>query len=264
MEYLLNTPPTKLARLNAHPRDSLLHFDPIPHTYTVNGEGGYTSVTTWNHSHFKEFDADLVITNMMRSVNWSKSQYYGKTREEIKAGWEQNRDEAATLGTQLHYDIECYYNDALPSSFDWNSRPEIQYFRKFLMDWGSMIPHRTEWMVFDEELKLAGSIDMTFINTDGTLQIYDWKRSKQCLKTSRFGEFSKTECISHLPDTNYWHYSLQLNTYKYIIEKNYGQTVTDMYLVFLHPNNDNGSYKRVKVADLQSEIRELMSLRKKQ
>ena len=96
---------------------------------------------------------------------------------------------------------------------------------------GSILtPYRTEMMVWDKELRLAGSIDMIFENPDGTLQVYDWKRCKNIKKDNRW-QSSTTECISHLPDTNFWHYSLQLNTYKYMLEKNYGKKVTDMYLV---------------------------------
>ena len=116
-------------------------------------------------------------------------------------------------------------------------------------------------MVWDKELKLAGSIDMVFKNDDGTLLIYDWKRCKNIKKDNRF-QSSTTECINHLPDTNFWHYSLQLNTYKYMLEKNYGKKVTGMYLVCLHPNNENKSYIRLKVPHLKTEIEDLMNLRK--
>ena len=44
-----------------------------------------------------------------------------------------------------------------------------------------------------------------------------------------------TPCIKHLQDSNYWHYCLQLNTYKALLEKNYGVKVKDLYLVCLHP-----------------------------
>ena len=47
---------------------------------------------------------------MMSGANWAQSKYHGMTREEIKAQWEANRDAAATAGTALRYDIECYYN----------------------------------------------------------------------------------------------------------------------------------------------------------
>ena len=40
----------------------------------------------------------------------------------------------------------------------------------------------------------TGSIDMTFENSDGTLQIYDWKR---CEEIRHEPEFAKS-CIDHL------------------------------------------------------------------
>ena len=60
--------------------------------------------------------------------------------------------------------------------------------------------------------------------------IYDWKRSKEIKKTDRFMKFATTECIDDIPDTNFWHYSLQLNTYKALLEKCYGKKVTHMRL----------------------------------
>ena len=52
------------------------------------------SVTTWNHSHFAHFDADKIITKMMNGKNWKPGyKYYGKTREEIKKMWDDNRDQ---------------------------------------------------------------------------------------------------------------------------------------------------------------------------
>ena len=102
---------------------------------------------------------------------------------------------------------------------------------------------------------------MIFENPDGTLQIYDWKRCKEIKKENKW-ESAITDCVSHLPDSNFWHYSLQLNTYKWMIEKNYGKKVTNMYLVCLHPNNKNKSYLRYEVPNMSDEIIDLMKLRK--
>jgi len=41
--------------------------------------------------------------------------------------------------------------------------------------------------------------------------------------------------LEHLPDCNYFHYCLQLNLYKYILESEYGMTVSAMYLGVVHP-----------------------------
>ena len=100
---------------------------------------------------------------------------------------------------------------------------------------------------------------MIFENEDGTLQIYDWKRCKEIKKVNAWGKSATTPGIEYIPDTNYWHYCLQLNTYKKILEEKYGKTVTDMYLVCLHPNNKNENYLRFKVVDLQDELEELFS-----
>jgi len=53
------------------------------------------------------------------------------------------------------------------------------------------------------------------------------------------------------------HYSLQLNTYKTILEQKYGTVIRDMFLVCLHPDNANKSYLKIKVADLSEEMRAL-------
>ena len=229
-----------LAKRNPHPRDDHIQFDESTHTYTIDGSSDYVSVTTWNHRHFKHFDADKVIDNMMASRNWPNSKYYGQTREEIKSGWEKNRNEAASAGTKMHFDIECYYNGLEVS----NDSEEYNQFKKYL-EKHTFNAYRTEWTVWDKELKIAGSIDMVYENDDGTLMIYDWKRSKGIIRNKRFEEYSITECINHLPDTNFWHYSLQLNTYKAILERNYNKKVTKMCLVCLYPGQ--GTYKLFEV-----------------
>jgi len=252
MDYLSNQHP--------HPNDNYITFEEGPHIYTIHGDSSYTSVTTFNHQHFEPFNANQIINNMMKSKNWPKSKYYGQTPKEIKAGWEENRVAAATAGTNMHYDIECFYNNIESS----NKSIEYEYFKAFATKFKHLKPYRTEWMIYDKELKLAGSIDMIFENEDGTLSIYDWKRSKEIKKTSSWNKFSKTECIEHIPDTNYWHYCLQLNTYKALLEKNYNKQIKDMYLVCLHPDNKNHSYQRIKVVALNKEISSLFDLRKEQ
>jgi ATP-dependent exoDNAse (exonuclease V) beta subunit len=123
-------------------------------------------------------------------------------------------------------------------------------------------PYRCEWMIFDEDVKIAGSIDFVAENEDGTLTIYDWKRCKEIKKSNRFGGSALTECISHLPDTNYWHYALQLNTYKTILERKYGKKIKKMYLVGLHPNLPN--YQVHAVPELLQEMTDLFALRRTQ
>ena len=252
---------TYLADKHPHERDSRIVFEDEGHKYTIDGEcGKYTSVTTLVHKQFEKFDADAIITKMMASPKWPKNKYFGKTREEIKKMWDDNRDEAAAAGTKMHLDIEYYYNNS-PRE---NDSTEYTYFNNFIK-WTNVIakrspekkltPFRTEWTVFDEDLGLAGSIDMCFIKPDGTIAIYDWKRSKEIKQSSFYVKYSKNPILSHIPDLNYWHYSLQLNVYKRILERKYGKIVSEMCLVCLHPNHKN--YQRISVVDMSADVNEL-------
>ena len=252
-------PPTYLAKLHPHERDSHISFDEGPHIYTIDGDSGFMSVTTWNHSHFPHFNANKIIKKMMNSKNWPNSKYFGMTEDEIKAKWNENGRIASEAGTKMHYDIECYYN-YMDVEVDEDCK-EFNYFLEFDKDHDNLKPYRTEWMVWDKELEFAGSIDMTFIRSDGTIDIYDWKRCKEIKKINKW-ESATTKCVNHLPNSNFWHYSLQLNTYKAILEKNYGVKVGDLYLVCLHPNNKNNNYIKIKCADLSNEVEQLFELRK--
>jgi hypothetical protein len=261
-----------LALKNPHNRDARISFEPVEHKYTIDADPSkpYTSVTTWNHGHFREFDTDNIIKRMMASRNWKQSQYYGMTADAIKAGWDANRDAAAAAGTAMHYNIECHYN-GLPVPAEDAESPEFRYFLQFYADYAAHLsPYRTEWTVFDEAVRISGSIDMVFENLDpatgspdGTLSIYDWKRCKE-IKKVPFGakDYSHNPLIAHIPDTNYWHYCLQLNTYKALLERNYGKRVTDLFLVCLHPDNKNGSYQCIRVVDLQAEVAALFEERR--
>jgi len=270
-----------LSQYAIHPRDALIEFEAGPHKYTCKGEEGYLSVTTWLHSHFKPFDADAVIAKMKLSN--PKCKYYGQTPAEIKAMWDKNRDESAAAGTAMHAAIEGFLGgnpprppmeeertqvaeamDRFPSGASafpvmGGHPPPPTQFDDFVRSHPHLQPYRVEWMIFDEDVRLAGSIDFVALNPDGTLTIYDWKRCKEIKKTNSFGDFAITDCISHLPDTNYWHYALQLNTYKTILERKYDKKVTAMFLVGLHPNFP--SYQIHKVPLLLQEMEDLFALR---
>lgn len=278
----------RLAVVNWHPRDDRIQFEEETHTYTIDGaRKGWTSCTGFLHNFFGHFDADACIAKMMKSPKWYASKYYGMTAEQIKEMWAAKGKASSEAGTRMHLDIEHFYN-AMPyklvkdckrtklaaSKCGWTMEegwagmavdewtpaegPEWNYFLDYQSRHGSQFtPFRTEWLVFDEEHKVAGSIDMVYMKPDGTLAIYDWKRIEE-LKTENKWQ-SGLGPVSHLPDTNYWHYTLQLNVYRYMIQKHYGYKVTDLALVVLHPNNSSWRVARLNV--LEDEVVEMMMSR---
>ena len=242
---------------NKHERDDNIIFIEEGHKYFVNGDDSFISVTTYIHTHFKQFDSEIIINKMKKSKNWKQSKYFGMTNYEIKKLWDDNGKNASSLGTKLHNDIEFFYNEIeiINDSIEWT------YFKNFYNNNINKTPYRTEWTIYDENLKICGSIDMIFINDDGTLSIYDWKRCKEIKLKNDYNEYSVTPSIKHLHDCNYIHYTLQLNIYKKLIERNYGFTVKDLHIVCMHPDNDNNNYIEYKLPILNEEIDKLFQER---
>lgn len=258
-----------LEERNAHQRDQFISLNKETHIYTVHAVAGtYTSVTTWIHTHFKKFDADEVIANMKKGRRWGqKHKYWGREPDSIKLEWEENAKTASKAGEEMHSNIECFMNNPMLDEYkhldllnyhymsvgeeDMKSQ-EWQYFLQYVIDHPNKRPYRTEWLVFHEEYRLAGSIDMLYLNGDGTLSIYDWKRSKKIERDNPFKKFSITPTLEDIPDTNYWHYIFQLNVYKIILEEKYGFKVSEMCLIVLHPDYD--SYQKIPVVDAGERI----------
>lgn len=277
----------RLTQINRHPRDQHIAFDEPTHKYYVNGScKGNISCTGFVHEFFGHFDAKKIITKMRKGANWANSKYYGKTDEEIMKEWSDNGKEASSAGTAMHFAIEQFMHGALdeidPTVMN---TPEWRYFMKFWKECGDDLePYRSEWEVFTDRLdlpasqhrevftdaldspaserkiKLCGSIDMVYRRkSDSKFVIYDWKRSKEIKSDNPFG--SGLAPLDHLPDTNYWHYTLQLNVYKWILEQYYGLEVADLYLVILHP--DQPSYRRMRLNILTDEVEDMIECRRR-
>lgn len=251
---------TKLLKdINPHVRDAYIKFQEKGHIYYVNREKGYKSVTTIVHNAFEKFNADKVIKNMMNSPKWPESKYFGMTKEEIKKSWRTNTTGAANMGTEMHAMFEYYYNKINQDKIDKHKDTlEYKYFMNFINDHEELVPYRTEWNVYHEDFKLAGSIDMLYINADGTISIYDWKRCKKIEKYNNFNKKCIVEGLHHIPDTNYWHYSLQLNIYKYILESKYDLKVKDLHLVVIHPDNEGENYEKIKLPIIKKKEIEIL------
>lgn len=275
----MSTDKTVLARRNLHERDFNIRFYEYGHRYEITCDPGkrYTSVTTLVHSQFPKFDADAIIDKIMKSKSWVLGhKYWGLTANEIKALWNSNGSAAANSGTNLHEQIEIFMNndrfvfgytqrdlledhikmkqcDSIERGIEWD------FFLKFVEDNQHLKPYRTEWTIYDEDVKVAGSIDMVYENPDSTLEIYDWKRCKEITKVNGWNETATNKLISHLPSTNFWQYALQLNIYKQILEAKYDKVVRKLCLVRIHP--DANSYELIEVPFLTKAVIDLFGER---
>jgi len=214
-----------------------MKFDEETHKYTHKGEE-YISVTTLIGLFFEKFNADEVIDTYYN--NWQKdkkSKYYGLSKEEIKELWSNETE----TGSRFHKAIEDYLKGKY---YDFtNLEPEFEQFLEFLNDYSSLLSIDSEILVYDEELKIAGTVDAIFYDRKtNSYVIIDWKRvkniDKQGYKRAKYP-------ISEVYDCNYYKYLLQLNIYRYLVKKRLKRTIKQLYLVQFH--RDNPTYRVFKI-----------------
>lgn len=245
---------THLASLHPHVRDERITFDSEKHAYTIDGHPDVISVSEIIGKFFPEFDSEY----------WSKkkAKQRGVAVETILKEWKEKGETASKLGTYLHEQIENFYNKKPHDS----GTIEFKYFMDFVKKYPQMEEHRTEWRVFDEELMIAGTIDMIYRNpkTDDYF-MFDWKRSEKVVDglsqpIKPAFQFACGE-LSHLSDNSYNKYALQQNMYKYLVEKRYGKKISSMNLLVLHPNRH--SYHIVQLPNMDQEINYITSVLRK-
>ena len=90
--------------------------------------------------------------------------------------------------------------------------------------------------LFYSEHNLAGTVGLLVQNKDGSLAMYDWKRSGKSVSKGAKGWECGLGPLSKLPDNHYYRYAMQMNLYREILERYYVYSDAAMYIVRLHPD----------------------------
>ena len=242
-------------RLNRHIRDSSIVFDKDTHSYCVNGDLYRDSITSFVKTFFDDFNAQSVLDkNYDRWQEQGHRIYNFMTKEEILNYWSEKSRVALVLGDKLHNNIENFYNKQVyEKEFLAKS-----HFLSFEREHSQYNVYRTEWVIYDDYHKIAGTLDMLYEKND-KFYLYDWKRVRDIKRSKYFKKALHT--IDHISDNNYWRYSLQLNMYRYILKLCYDIEVEGMFLVSFH--EDNTEYKKIPVECLEKEINAMLQYRLK-
>ena len=189
----------------------------------------FTSVTTFVEFFFEGFDAQKVATKLIN--NYPK--YAGRTVESLIADW----DAAADYGTKVHNEIEQWIKDGIDpidikaiNGKDWLNDYKLK----------SDIDILSEVIVYSTELSIAGTVDiLAKDNTTGSYEIIDWKTSKKIEMVSYGQKMGTHEITKNIMDCNFYHYSLQLSLYRYILETYYGIKIHNQLIAQLHDDGVN-------------------------
>jgi hypothetical protein len=237
------------------------------HQYLINNQpSAPISVTGLLGRYKKKFEAD----------KWAKikAEKIGTSPEAMKESWRLNNLYATHRGTILHNYIENYYNNKivpynkeeverdLGSDEHNRLRDEIQLlvkqFKDFYADTPDIIPLKKEFVVGDiTDTKICGMIDMLAYNIkNNTFEIYDYKTNREIKYTSKFNKCLLSP-LEHLSECEFNSYSLQLNIYKYFIEKHTSLKIDKLNIVWFNVKNEK--YQLITLADMTEEVKLILN-----
>ena len=211
--------------------DTNINLEEKTHEYTLldRADVSFTSVTTFIEEFFEGFDALKIAEKLIN--NYPK--YAGRTVESLIADW----NAAADHGTKVHHEIEQWIKDGIDpidikaiNGKDWLNDYKLK----------SDIDILSEVIVYSTELSIAGTVDiLAKDNSTGLYEIIDWKTSKKIEMVSYGQKMGTHEITKNIMDCNFYHYSLQLSLYRYILETYYGLKIHNQLIAQLHDDGVN-------------------------
>jgi len=155
--------------------------------------------------------------------------FYEK-KEEIKAEYERKRNESCERGTAIHAMLENSFYNRNTFNFDKYGFADLagnfdckKNYYKLDLENGVYPEFLISLTSRDGILKVAGQIDL-LVKRGNDIWIIDWKSNNKIEKTSFYNKSTKQYTmmkypLNNLMDTNFWHYSLQLSTYAYLLQQ---------------------------------------------
>ena len=191
-------------------------FTEHDHSYVDSTGRKYTSVTTLVGMGFEKFDAEAVAK--------MKAARDGGDWKELTKKWARIGESASNFGTRLHENCEYQIlgeENRMHNPIDVKEKInfELAYEAvKRLKEDAFAIKFEPEKLIFSPKLGISGSIDLLITYKDGNYGIFDWKNIKGISTTGFNGKHGILEATRNIPDSNYWHYALQLQMYEIILK----------------------------------------------
>tara|TARA_R110000868_G_scaffold280617_3_gene541000 strand:+ start:1316 stop:2050 length:735 start_codon:yes stop_codon:yes gene_type:complete len=211
-------------------------FDSVNHTYIKNGKK-LISVTQFISQFKNKFDSDYWSCKIALRDN--------KTQKEVLKEWNDKAKKSCEIGTAIHKIFEEYINgnfailnneiiiDFVDLEIDYildfmpKSKVAIQFIKDYFIT-KRLIPVYTEFIVHNDFL--AGQIDLICKDKNNNYFILDFKTNDK-IETNHYNKYLNG-FFKNVPDSAFYHYSLQLSIYKQMFENE----VKGLYIIHIKPD----------------------------
>ena len=241
----------------------------------TNPDAVFTSVTTLIHNYTQPFDKEFwsaykSLEKLLSKEAWAiekkslldtkkfdkvllelhniSENDFNREQQAILDAWDEENRKSCERGTKIHADLEnSFYKkkkDIDISKFEIGGKFVCEKNRTSLdLENGIYPEYLISRVSEDGKLRIAGQIDL-LVKKGNKIVIGDWKTNKKIETKSFFNSKTKSSVkmkfpLNNLDDVNYWHYTLQLSTYAWMIQKlNPEFEIEDLVLVhFDHSDN---------------------------
>ena len=234
-------------------------FEEASHKYFYKDKPVQYSVTQWLSKFSEPFDSD--------SVSKKYAEKHELKQEDVLKDWERKGQISATSGTIIHsylenakrgkrFDIDFSTADKLDIRKEVEERvnillPQAKQFHEDTLN--RLFPVQLEYTVGLQHY-IAGNIDMLCWNKKAQeFQIWDYKNVKSIDITPGYFANWCYHPFDKQKNTNFIHYSMQLNTYKEILERVLDIKVGGCYLVQFNYTKPESSFEIFPCANVQHE-----------
>lgn len=274
-------------------------FSEDEHVYwNVNNNEKYISVTTLIHQFTQPFDKEFwsaykALEKLLPKDSWAIEKKsllntkkfnksildvynitendFNKTQQEILDSWDEENRKSCERGTKIHLDIENSFYDSPKDislqKFGIGGKFECKKdYSELDLEYG-VYP---EYLIYRESddgiLRIAGQVDL-IVKSGNEITIIDHKTNKKIDKKSGFNTATKSSTkmkypLNTLDDCNFWHYTMQLSTYAWMLQKiNPNFIIKDLILNHYDHEGNNTIYH---CDYLKKEVERMLYFHKKQ
>jgi ATP-dependent exoDNAse (exonuclease V) beta subunit len=207
-----------------------ISLDEDSHVYSLNEKNiEFTSVTTYISDFFEKFNQIEVAKKLIKT----SMKYAHRSIDDIIEDWNVSRD----YGTFVHKQIENHFK-GISDATDMKAKHGVQWLVNFTEN--RICDIHVEKIIFSEELKLAGTMDvLIYLKESDEYIIIDWKTNKKIDTRSFRNKMGTHHITSNIEDCKYNVYAFQLSLYRYLLETYYGLKIKQQIIAHIDDNGVN-------------------------
>lgn len=258
----------------------------------------YISVTTLIHNFTQPFDSNFwsaykSLEKLLSKESWAiekksllntrkfdksilelydiSENDFNKVQQDFLDSWAEENRKSCERGTKIHAEIEnsFYKNpkDISLQKFGIGGKFECKKnYPELDLEYGVYPEYLINYESEDKKLLLAGQVDL-IVKSGNEIVIADWKTNKKIETKGFFNNKTKSSAkmkypLNNLEDVNFMHYSLQLSTYAWMLQKlNPNFIIKDLIIVH-YDHNDNQTIYHCEY--LKNEVERMLYFYKKE